>query len=81
MQKAYGPVKRATAADGTVFPEDPDEMKSVPFEDLFQLLDAVGWTVDFIASYMFITMCLLGVLSDKTDTRVYFDSNKLYMAA
>ena len=26
-------------------------------------------------------MCLLGVLSDKTDTRVYFDSNKLHMAA
>ena len=79
MQKACGPVKRAAAADGTVFPEDPDEMKSVPFEDLSGLLDSIGWTVDFIASY--ITMCLLGVLSDKTDTRVYFDSNKLYMAA
>ena len=82
VQKAYpGAVKRATAADGDVFPEDSDELKLVPFEDLFGLLDSIGWTVDFLASYMFITMCLLGVLSDKTDTRVYFDSNKPYMVA
>ena len=70
VQKAYpGAVKRGTGA-GAVFPEDLDALKTAPFEDLFQLLDAVGWTVDFIAFYMFITMCLLGVLSDKTDTRV-----------
>ena len=69
VQKAYpGAVKRATAADGAVFPEGSDELKLVPFEDLFGLLDSIGWTVDFLASYMFIT-CACSVFSRTRRTR------------
>ena len=43
-------------------------------------VDEVGWSVDFITSFVFVMMCVTGMLSDMRDVKIYF-ADKFYAAA
>ena len=46
--------------------------------DADKWLVAIGWTLDFIASFIFCMLCVLGALSDKQDCKIQFGSKHVY---
>ena len=42
-------------------------------------LKAIGWTADFLVSYISCMMCVLGVLSNKRDCIIQFQSKPYYI--
>jgi len=46
--------------------------------DTDKWLVVIGWTPDFIASFIFCMLCVLGALSDKQDCKVQFGSKHVY---
>jgi len=43
-------------------------------DDTDKWLKAIGWTTDFLVSYIFCMMCVLGVLSNKRGCMIQFQS-------
>jgi hypothetical protein len=64
-------VKEAEKEVGLELPDSIDKVKEMTEEQVTQLLDEVGWSVDFITSFVFVMMCVTGMLSDMRDVKIY----------
>ena len=73
-------VKEAEKEVGLELPDSIDKVKEMTEEQVTQLLDEVGWSVDFITSFVFVMMCVTGMLSDMRDVKIFF-ADKFYAIA
>jgi hypothetical protein len=53
---------------------------NLSYSETIVWLDSMGWTVEYIAAVMFMLMCVLGTLSNKTESRVMFASEIHHLA-
>lgn len=63
-----------------VFPASLEELKALSTDVVIQWLEAIGWTTEFIASFIFCMMSVLGVFSGQTDCKIPF-SSKMHQIA
>ena len=43
-------------------------------------MEAIGWTTEFIASFIYRMMSVLGVLSSKCDCKIQYTNKSYYIA-
>ena len=67
-------VHAASLALDEEFPGTLELLHALNKDDTDKWLKAIGWTTDFLVSYIFCMMCVLGVLSNKRDCMIQFQS-------
>jgi len=80
-QKHFPVAVKLAVEDGAEFPEAIDGLFALESSAAFDLLSKIGWSVDFITAFMYVSICTLGVLSNKKETAIYYTINKKYLAA
>ena len=56
----------------------PEGLEALNEVDADKWLVAIGWMPDFIASFIFCMLCVLGALSDKQDCKIQYGSKHVY---
>lgn len=73
----------AAAAAATVmgvFPASLETLQALSLQQVTAWLNAMGWTVDFIVSFIYCMMSVVGVLTDKRECQIQY-SSKLHRTA
>ena len=62
------------------FPSSLEALQALTLDQTTQWLDAIGWTTEFIASFIYCLMSVLGVLSSKCDCNIQYSNKSYYIA-
>ena len=62
------------------FPSSLEALQALTLDQTTEWLDAIGWTTEFIASFIYCMMSVLGVLSSKCDCKIQFSNKSYYIA-
>ena len=74
-----GAVAKAVATMG-IFPSSLEALQALTLDQTTQWLGAIGWTTEFIASFIYRMMSVLGVLSSKCDCKIQYTNKSYYIA-
>ena len=62
------------------FPLSLEALQALTLDQTTQWLGAIGWTTEFIASFIYCMMSVLGVLSSKCDCNIQYSNKSYYIA-